>query len=335
MAHRKIRCLVCGHELLADENPDSCLTCHEQQWEYLCEARGEKFRDEGCPWCGYTFNGEEFQETSRLARAFVCDWELALLAMRDAPPLRWVQDVLSKPSVSDLMKRVTSDPTLDAQQQLTLTVALFDPSLPLLWHGHECDESELAEEPLLALKILDSAVPNYCREIGVHKWLTDLEHKWRGAELAISKCLPPTAARPSPAGVLSLVLGNPAAFGMTEALPLAMAMTMLRMSDLSSSFGSPVARRTEFPHPPPLVPKPDRKPTPPERRVSKITEAAAPVSPIRKEVTAGKTALGATGASRPATTSEKRAPPMLKAPRLRLLRRVWGYLKSKLRRRSR
>jgi len=271
MAHLKIRCTVDGHVLLPGEDHDHCPVCGEQQWEYLCEARGEHFRGESCPWCAYVFQGEEFQDTAALAGAFVKNWDSALRATHENPPSRWVRGVLSGTVQADRMSWLDADLHLEPQQRLSLTVALLDPSLPLIWEGAECDEVLMAENPNLGLVIVESQMPRCCRVIGIHEWLPGLEDRWRTAVQALSKCLPPSVLHPSPAGVLSLVLGNPSALGMTEALPLALVETCLRASELSTSLQRrPKRRSAMFPSPPPaFVPPFATKSTTPAVRLDR------------------------------------------------------------------
>lgn len=311
MAHLKIRCTVDGHVLLPGENCDECPVCGEQQWEYLCEAQGKHFRGERCPWCAYVFQGEEFKDPAALARAFVNDWELALTAIQSNPPSQWVRGVCCDTARADRMSWLDAESHLEPPQRLSLTVALLDYSLPLIWEGIECEEAQIAEDPTLGLAILESQMPRCCRVIGIQEWLPDLEYRYRTALTTLSKCLPDSVARPSPAGILSLVLGNPSALGMTEALPLALVETCMGASELSYSLRRHTKRRRlEFPSPPPSLnighttapaiprsrttgrlPEPDRLPiksdTPSKASViEKVTaEPAVPTKPTEKEST--------------------------------------------------
>lgn len=251
MAHLKIRCTVDGHVLLPGEDHEYCPVCGERQWEYLCEASGEHFRGEACPWCAYVFQGNEFEDTTALARAFVKNWDFALRALHENPPSRWVRVVLGDTVRADRMNWLDADPDLEPHHRLSLTVALLDPLLPLIWEGAECDEAKMAENPHLALMILESQMPRCCRLIGSHEWLPGLEARWRGAIHAASECLPISAPHPSPQGILSFVLGNTSALGMTEALPLSLFETCLRASEFSTTLQSrPKRRSSMFASPP-------------------------------------------------------------------------------------
>lgn len=236
MRHRKQRCTNCGYDVLTHEEPaEICPVCSHHDWLSYCEKRRETFTVPHCPWCSYTFLDREYRDAPSLAQALVFAWTTALAAIRKNPPHYWVRHVLNVPAQADILQQIATDPSLNDELSLSLTVAVLDPTLPLMLHGKECNRATLLQNAALALELVSSSVPRYCMAAEVHPWLVQLENDWHATDETLQRCLPAMVSRPAPTSVLALVLGDRTKANMEEALIAGIMTVSLRADEFFSS----------------------------------------------------------------------------------------------------
>jgi hypothetical protein len=262
MRHRKQRCTNCGYDVLPhEESADHCPVCSHRDWLSYCEERRVTFTTSHCPWCSYTFLDREYRDAPSLAQALVSAWTSALEVIRKNPPHYWVRHVLNVPAQAEILQQITTDPSLNDELSLSLTVAVLDPTLPLMLHGKECNRATLLQNADLALELVSSPFPRYCMAAEVHPWLVQLENDWHATDETLQRCLPAMVSRPPLASALAWVLGGRTKANMEEALVAGIMTVSLRADEFfSSTSNRAVLHRdclAKFPYPPRLAASPN------------------------------------------------------------------------------
>jgi len=145
---------------------------------HYADASFESAPAAGLPHKPYKFRNQDYSSPAELAVALAEHPDEGMKHLGRGFLTQWVKDDVKDFDLASRLMDVMEDQRLTAEQKLTVAVLAMNAQLPLTWHGDVLNREWLTGNVELAVRLLESSVPDWLEKLREDRWLVDLrEHR--------------------------------------------------------------------------------------------------------------------------------------------------------------